>query len=284
MQFVTLAQAQQQPYTHTYKHSSLTSLVALLVVLAIAAVASGFGYQAWSEGAVLGVVVIAWVLLWAVLFLFLIARTLRGRMHPSNWLVRAHSTGLSIKFRSYLNRHFDPNDAIVVLIPYTEIEYVRDHRIRRDVPGTRGSTEMHFLRFAEFKLKRDDDLERLREAVAAERMRKAPLNGRVIRHRAKDLDYPVQIADGFLRIEWRVWPRLTRFIQDISGYVTVQEPLKTREDFVQLKAASRRQQEDALLRLAAAGSNLAAIRIIKGLYGYDTRRAVQFLRELTNPM
>jgi hypothetical protein len=259
------------------------SLVALLAALAVTAAAAGLAYKAWNEGALLAAGIIAWVLVWAALFLFLSGRTLRARMHPSNWLVRVHSTGLFIKFRSCLNRHFDPSDQIVAFVPYTEIAYVRAHRIRRDVPGTRGGVEMHYLRFAEFKLKDAPLLDRLSEAIAQERGRKAPMSGRFIRHRAKALDYPVQIADGRLRIEWRVWPRLGQFIKDISRDVAVQEPLKTREDFIQLKAASRQQQEDALLRLAAEGNNMAAIRVIKGLYGYDTKRAKQFLHEMTNP-
>lgn len=231
MQFLTFDQAQREPFIEQYRHSPMTSLIALLVVLSLMG-ASGFpAYMAWVEGSVVGMVIMGWIELWAGFFAYLMGRALRRRMRPSNWLVRTHTNGVSIKLRSYLNHHLDPKDPIVVFVRYSEIEYARDRRIRQDVPGDDGGTETRFLRFAEFKLRDDDDLHRLGEQISAEQRRQAPMRGKWVRHRSKDGDYPVCVADGFLRIQWWVFPRLPQFMKDLSSRVDVREQIKSREDF-----------------------------------------------------
>lgn len=282
MQFRTFEQAQREPYAREYRHSPVMSFVGLLIVLSLMGVCGVLAYMAWTENAILGIAITGWIELWGTFFALLILRTLRRRMRPSNWLVRTQTNGLSIKFRSYLNHHFDPSDPVVAFIRYSEIEYARDHRIRQDVPGSEsGSTETRFLRFAEFKLRVDEDLQRLDAQLVAERARNGPISGRFVRSRGKDGDYPVRVADGFLRIQWWVFPRLPQFMKDLSGSVEVRETIKSREDFSNLKSSTPRDQEDALLKLIAAGDNFGAMRIIKELYSYDATRAKQFLDELT---
>ena len=282
MQLLTFEQAQREPVEHQYRHSAVMSSIALVTVLAFMGVIVFFAYQAWMENAVLGLVITGWLELWGAFFALLIGGALRKRLRPSNWLVRTHAQEISIKFRSYLNHHLDEKDPVVAFLRYSEIEYARDRRIRQDVPGsTQGRTETRFLRFAEFKLRDDKALERLGEHVTAERARQAPLSGKWVKRRSKNGDYPVQIADGFLRIQWWVWPRLPQFMKDLSSRIEVRETLKSKEDFTHLKTATSGEREEALLKLAAAGDNFGAMRIIKELYGYDTTRAKQFLEELT---
>jgi hypothetical protein len=84
---------------------------------------------------------------------------------------------------------------------------------------------------AEFKLRDDGDLDKLDEQLAAEQARQAPMHGKWVRHRSKDGDYPVRVADGFLRIQWSVFPRLPQVIKDLSGRVDVRDTIKPREDF-----------------------------------------------------
>lgn len=139
---------------------------------------------------------------------------------------------------------------------------------------------MRFLRFAEFRL-RDGDLQRLDEQLAAERARHGPMAGKWVRHRSKDGHYPVRVEDGFLRIQWWVFPRLPQFMKDLSGRIELREKIKSNEDFSELESAPRHDQEEALLKLIAAGDHFGAMRIIKDLYGYDTTRARQFLEEFT---
>ena len=283
MQFLTLEQAQVEPYMRQYRHSKIIATLGAGVLMAMAAVCLYFGYEAWIQKTIIGMMIAGWVGLWAAFFGLILGGIARRRMLPSNWLVRTHTDGISIKFRSYLNCHFDPADAIVVHIQYPEIEYVRHHRIRQDVPGqSRSDMETRFLWFAEFELRDIEALRKLEERLSLERARKAPLAGRFIRSRKSYGDYPVQVADGFLRIRWSVWPRLSGFLADISAAVPVKEKLSTREDFSDLRKAPPREQEDALLRLIAAGDRFGAIRIIRQTYGYDLTHAVKFLDDLNN--
>jgi len=284
MQFLTFEQANRIPFERQYRHSVVTASIALFIDAAIGVVSAYFIYLAWIQNQIGGVLIAGWITLWAFLFGLLFWGITKRRMLPSNWLVRIHATAISIKIRSYLNHHLDPHDAIVVQIPYSEIEYARAHRIRQDVPGSsRGDVETRFVRFAEFKLRDNDVLALLEEKVSVERARRAPMQGRFIRHRRKDGDYPVQMADGFLRVQWFVWPRLPRFMVDLSKHLPVKESVRTRQDFIGLKKATQREQEDALLRLMAAGDRFGAIRIIKEIYGYDITQAVAFLEDLSKP-
>lgn len=282
MQFLTLDQAKLEPYRCQYRNSKITVSLGTSMLMLVAAACAYFAVKAWSEGSISGVLIAGWIGLWAVFFGLLLWGIARRRFLPSNWLVRTHSDGISVKFRSYLNSHFDPADAIVVHIAYSEIEYVCDHRIRQDVPGqSRGDVETRYLRFAEFKLRDEDAIRQIEESISRERARKAPIGGRFIRYRRKYDEYPVQVDDGLLRIRWSVRPRLTAFIADIAQYVPVQDRISSREDFRDLRKASPRDQEDALLGLIASGDRFGAIRMIRQIYGYDLTRAVQFLDDLS---
>jgi len=283
MQFLTVDQAQMEPYRCQYRHSTITVLLGAWILMSIAAACTYFAYAAWTESSIAGVLIAGWIGLWAVLLGLLLWGIARRRLLPSNWLVRTHSEGISVKFRSYLNSHFDPSDPIVVHIAYSEIEYIRDHRIRQDVPGqSRGDVETRYLRFAEFKLRDDNATSQIEESISRERTRKAPMGGRLIRYRSKYDEYPVQVADGLVRIRWSVWPRLGAFIADISQYVPVKDRLSSHEDFRDLRKASPRDQEDALLGLIAAGDRFGAIRMIRQIYGFDLTRSIQFLDDFSN--
>lgn len=271
-----------EPYRCQYRHSKITVSLGALIVMSIAKVCVFFTYTAWIEESIAGVLIAAWIGLWALFFGLLLGGIVRRRLLPSNWLVRTYSDGISVKFRSYLNSHFDPADAIVLHIGYSEIEYVRDHKIRQDVPGqSRGDVETRYLRFAEFKLRDESVLKQIEESLSRERARKAPIGGRFIHYRKKYDEYPVQVAEGHLRIRWSVWPRLPGFMADIAPYVPVKAVVASREDFRDLRKAPPRDQEEALLGLIASGDRFGAIRMIRQIYGYDLTRAKQFLDDLS---
>jgi hypothetical protein len=284
MQFRTIDQAQLEPYRCQYRHSRLTVSIGTLIMMLGIVVSGHFVQASWIEKSTIGVLISGWIGFWAALFSFVLFGITRRRWLPSNWLVRTHPEGISIKFRSYLNYHFDPADAIVVHIDYSEIEYVRDHRVRQDVPGvSRDGTETRYMKFAEFKLRDEHAIQLIGEALVNERARKAPLGGRFIRHREKYDEYPVQVTDGLLRIQWSVFPRLPAFIADIAAFVPMKERIKTKEDFSDLRKSDARDREDALHRLISSGDTFDAIRLIRQLYGYDLTRAIQFLNDLSSP-
>jgi hypothetical protein len=282
MEFRTYEQAEREPYDRQYRHAPIGALIGLLIALSAMAGAAILGYAVWAENRILAVLLTGFLELMSLLFALMTGNMFRDRLRRSNWLVRTSANGISIKFRSYLNHQFDANDVVVASIRYSEIEYAREHRVAQDVPGSStGETESRRLRFAEFKLRDESDLQKLDAQLAVERSRKGPMAGRFIRRRTTHRDYPVRVADGFLRVNWSVRPRFPQFLKDISGRVAIHDAIKTSEDFRRLKNATPRDQEDALLKLVAAGDRFGAIRVIKEIYGYDTKRAAQFLDELS---
>src|SRR5436190_12799470 len=112
MQFLTFDQAQLEPYRCQYRHSKITASLGALIVMSIAAACAYFAADAWIEATVAGVLIAGWIGFWAMLFGLLLCGIARRRLLSSNWLVRTYTDGISVKFRSYLNNHFDPPDAI----------------------------------------------------------------------------------------------------------------------------------------------------------------------------
>jgi len=62
----------------------------------------------------------------------------------------------------------------------------------------------------------------------------------------------------------------------------VKDRLSSHEDFRDLRKATPRDQENALLGLIASGDRFGAIRMIRQIYGYDLTRAIQFLDDFSN--
>ncbi|HYR83936.1 MAG TPA: hypothetical protein VE422_07645 [Terriglobia bacterium] len=282
MRFLTLQQAEIQPFETEYRYSVFNTLLAFLVTAAISIGAAFFTYRAWGEGTIMGTLLAGWLALWFGLFAMFARSILRARLRPTNWLVRTQTSGILVKFRSYLNYHLDSNDPVAAYFDYSEIEYGRSHRVRQDFPGGVDDDTVKLTRFAEFKMRDETLVRELETQLAAERARQAPYQGRWIRCRTKSPHYPVFVsADRLVRIEWNVRPKVTRFLEEISRQVLVKEAAGTRQNLRELPSASREDQEKVLLELIATGDRIGAIKIIRSLYGYNLTRAVQFLDELS---
>jgi hypothetical protein len=282
MRFLTVDQAQSEPFSTEYRYRIWTTLVAFLVCVAIV-IASVFGaLSARAEGAWIGVFILGWIAFWFLFFAWMLSMVLRARLRPTNWLVRTQSAGVLIKFRTPLNYHFEPETLAAVHLDYSDIEFARAHRVRQEVPGsTPSDNTTKFMKYAEFKLRDERLLKDLDARLAAERTRKGPVEGGLIKRRSKSGHYPVHISsDGFVRIEWYVTPSLKKFMADISGYVAVRDAVGSGKDFRNLQDVSVAEQESALIELIASGDRMAALSAVKQLYGYKTTRAVQFVNEL----
>jgi hypothetical protein len=117
----------------------------------------------WKPGYLFGATVL--------LFLLLTLRWVTARFHPSNWLVRANETGLSVQYRSYLNYQLPADEPSVVFISYGEIASARLVRERVESPDMRrpGATQTQFLRYIELEL--SGDIAPLANALQRERPR-----------------------------------------------------------------------------------------------------------------
>ncbi len=282
MRFLTLQQVETEPFKTEYRYSVLTTLLAFLVTAAISIGAAFFTYRAWAEGTKVGMFLAGWLTLWFAFFAMFARSILRARLQPTNWLVRTQTNGILVKSRSYLNYHFDSSDLVVAYFDYGDIEFARSHRVRQDFPGGTDEDTVKVTRFVELKMRDPALLKELETQLAAERDRLAPYQGRWIRCRTKSNHYPLSVSpEGLVRIEWNVWPRLKRFLEEISPQIQVNAAAGSRQDFRSLGTASPQEQEKVLLELIATGDRIGAIKVIRLLYGYDLTRAVQFLDELS---
>src|SRR5262245_24724995 len=109
-----LAEVPLSQQDRVYCYSRGRALLSLLLLLGAAAtlILLSRPKQNW-----LGYYIAAIILLCLVVY----QKSITARFQPSNWLVRMTDHGLYIQFRSYLNRHFSPEDYTVVYLPYGEI-------------------------------------------------------------------------------------------------------------------------------------------------------------------
>jgi hypothetical protein len=282
MQFLTFDQAEIQPFQSQYRYSVVNALVALLVTLVFT---TGFGiaaFKAWKDGTWMGVLLFGWIGLWCGVFVLFANMIFRARRLPTNWLVRAQTDGLLMKYRSYLNHHFPADDQTVAFVPFAEIEWVREHRITSTVPGgTRGDDTSYRYRYAEFKVPEDLATE-LSKHVDAEMRQVAPRRSGWISGSSRSSHYPVQaISGGLIRVEWGVKPSLKHFLNEMKSRIEVKEKLGTSIDFRKIQNMSKAEQEQHLLELIETGDRISAVKVVKRLYKFNTTEAMRFVDEFT---
>ena len=233
----------------------------------------------------MGVFLLVWVALWFAIFALILFKVRRDRMRPMNWLVRLQTSGVLVKYRSYLNPGLPAQDAVVVFIPFSEIEWVRKNRVRKNIlGGTRGGDELRFQTYAELKIRNESDLKELEKHLAAERQMQGPYlkTWYGSRRRGISRHYPVYIdSGGVVRIEWRVRPKLSAFLAEMKSHVAEAPGPRSSVDYRNADKLTAKQQEEILLELLATGDRIGALRAARHLYGFDMTRAVQFLEELS---
>src|SRR5437773_3902245 len=111
MQFLTWNQAAIQPFNQEYKYPAAPAAFGLLAAAAIM-VTSAFGTVQLSSETTLGLFLLAWLTFWFAIFALVLFKLLRDRLRPTNWLVRLHTNGLLVKYRSYLNTSLPAEDLI----------------------------------------------------------------------------------------------------------------------------------------------------------------------------
>jgi hypothetical protein len=246
----------------------------------LAASALGAFLLAWFNGAWLGYYIAAVLLTLLLIFQNLIT----ARFRSSNWLLRVTDHGLFIKFRSYLNHHFDQRDLTVVFLPYSEIRSAREmteiHRIPDRDNGSRAGTMTKTRRAVELELA--GDCTALSKLLANERERvfaKSVIGAGRLSTRYQHL--PVRMAGSkLLSIDWGVVPSVETLLTSLTRHTVVQDSAAVSKDFTELETLSKEQQEARLVELVQCGESMAAIALARRLYSYDLARAKQFVEEL----
>jgi hypothetical protein len=219
-----------------------------------------------------------------LLCLLIFQKLITARFRPSNWLLRMSHHALFIKYRSYLNNHFDDQDLTVVFVPFSEIRSARSVKERREVPdlaeGNRPGTTTKIRQIVEFDLAGDSTP--LARALARERERifsKSVIGAGRISTRYQHL--PVRLpTPTLLQIEWGVVPSAQILLDALTRHTLVQKPTAVSKDFVNLDKLSREEQEAHLVELVESGDMIGAVAAARQLYSYDLTTAQAFVDAL----
>jgi hypothetical protein len=277
MQLMRLADVPSDPRERVFRYSQLRAALGATILTGSALGAFIFG---WLKSAWLAYYVAA--VLFMVLLIF--QKLITARFRLSNWLLRMTDHGLFIKFRSYLNNHFDDQDLTVVFIPYSEIHSARSVKERRKVsdqdernrPGTTTKTRQTV------ELEIAGDSTALARVLARERERlfsKSVIGVGRISTRYQHL--PVQLVNRtLLQIEWGVVPSAQTLLDALTRHTLVRNPAAVSKSFVNLDNLSKEEQEARLLELVESGDMIGAVTLARRLYSYDLTEAKEFVDEL----
>jgi hypothetical protein len=259
-----------------FAYSRLRAISSALLLLAVAA---GLIIFARLKGAWPVYCVAAFMVLCVLIY----QKVITARFHSANWLVRLTDNGLFIKFRSYLNDHFDAQDFVVLFLPFSELRSARMVKERQEVPdrNTRSTTITTTKRILELELA--EKTVELAVALGTERERvfgKMPrTNGRMS---TRYQHFPVRLASPtLLCIEWGVVPKIQTLLNALTRHTLVSASAEEKKDYTHLESLDRKEQEARLLELAESGDMIGAIAIARKLYSYDLTTAKQFVESLT---
>lgn len=207
----------------------------------------------------------------AIILLFLLSghHFISNRFHPSNWLVRMGDEGMFIHFRSYLNEHLSAEDPTVAFVGYGDIRTARLVHERVKTRDLNNAPETQSHRYVELELAVDPAP--LAAALAKECARPAAWAKRWYGKSATLYrDYPVLMqSPSFLRIEWKVVPKASAFLDGLGDRAVIAPSVSVSEDFTDLQALPREQQEKRLRELDQRGQTIAAVYMARRLYALD---------------
>lgn len=205
---------------------------------------------------------------------------LRASLRSTNWLLRHHPDGVSIKFRSYLNSHFPGEDIVAFSLPNSEIGWVRKTQETRVIPDKGEGETTERWTYLDLKLTSQDTMD-LEEHLKRERTQKAPKVGIT---RTKHQHYPVRLLpEGIVRLDWRgPSSRIVPGIDEALRVLRFSLPIE-REAVLKPQrkhGTGRNEMETRILEFAERGDIIDAVVLTKQLYGYDTTEAKAFVEDL----
>ena len=264
----------QRDVVFAYSRVSATSGALLLFL-----VSAGLIVFARIKGAWPAYVVAAFMILCVLIY----QKVIIARFHPANWLVRMTDNGLYVKFRSYLNDHFDAQDFVVLFLLFSELRSARMVKERQEVPDQNPRSRPTTTTKRILELELAGNTVELAVALGAERERvfgKVPrTNGRMS---TRYQHFPVRLASPtLLRIEWGVVPKLQTLLDALTRHTLVSASAEEKKDYTQLENLDRKEQEARLLELAESGDMIGAIAMARKLYSYDLTTAKQFVESLS---
>jgi len=201
----------------------------------------------------------------------------RASLKPTNWLLRCSSSGVIIKYRSYLNWRFPTDDVQAVGLDYSEIAWARTVKEKRFTPSmdSKGGTEVHFLTYLDLGLKNPDT-----SALEANLQRERSLSpdGMVTTR-----DYPVSVSTGgIIELRWTggISPSDAEAIKYLSQHVQINTAEKRTTDLVHHRNLTPEQERGKIIELAQSGDRIGAVQLTREIYGYSLTEANDFVDKL----
>ena len=274
MKLLSLPQAPTRQQAMFFRSGRLGPAAFFLFSLAIMG-ALIYGYAVGDIPFVLMLVFVLGSLIFLPISLSMLVRSFQA----TNWLFALGPDRLWIKYRSYLNSHFPPDDLQIIEWRYDEIGSVGLVRRKEITLGSRNRTQVQFYKHLEFTLHRPFGRE-LPNALLAELNAKDCPNRRI---RSKAGDYPVQVK-GENTFRMRVnsirpgWKTALREIE--KNGITVAPEKREAEDYT-TPLEDKRQMEDQLIALAEQGKTIAAVKLARRRYGMGLTEAKKFIDELS---
>lgn len=203
-----------------------------------------------------------------------------ARFRGGNWLAGIHSTGVFLKFRSYLNYALPDTDNTVVFIPYPEIRsaaLLRERVASADAQGRRGTQTIDYV-----VLDLAREVTEVENAISAERAKPAPKERHWYGTTATLYShYPVStVPPSTIRVQWGVVPSRQAFLRALQLHVQIASPSLLSEDLTQMGALTAQQKLERLRELDAQGKTVLEIATARRLYGYDLAPARAFVENL----
>lgn len=274
--FMTEAEARPLPGDRVFRERRLGKFLMSVMFFALTC---GLAAGAWLMIAEGGMGVVAGVFLavmtLATLIIFLIALAgFRASGHPSNWILRATPEGLFVHYRSYLNNDIPADSPTVVLLPHREIDWVRTSQQTQSQSFV-GDKRTEKRRYLEIGFRRTD-ISAIEAKLSEER---TLVSGRKSRFN----HFPVDVDDGFLRIEWRsprtsIHPGLQKALQILGrDYPAVPGNAEVLDDD---SVTDPTEQEARIRGHLARGEMIIAVKLARKYFGYDLTESRQYAEDL----
>lgn len=274
MKLLSLHQAPTRQQAMFFRHSWFGTAIALIVSLGVvAAIVKGYSAGKLPFFALLMAGIVS------VFIVSMAASMLRRAFQPSNWILAFGPDRLWVKYRSYLNSHFPPDDLQIIELRFDEIESVGLIRRKEVAPGSRKGKQIQFFKYLEFVLRQPFGSV-LSDALQAERSVKDNKNRKI---RLRYGDYPVLVKEeNAFRVRVNSirpgWKGLLSELQR-NGIIIAPEKRETEDYTIPLE--DKRRVEDQLIALAERGRTLTAVKLARRHYGMNLTEAKRFIDELS---
>jgi hypothetical protein len=282
MQLLRLQDVNLTAQDRVFKESALVIFVAGLVFAGLAV-----GIYLWNRFGDLPfffvVVSGGFLALFSIICFGCFAKTLA----PTNWLLAVGPDRILIKFRSYLNPHLPAVDPQVVSLSFSEIEAAQVTKQKIKYYGSqRNAPTTEFHSYLDLFI-HGGNLHPLHERLRYERTAKVTKDRGVCKVSTKAVHYPVSVPeDRTIRIQWRcpsshVVPGIKKAADALARQrVTIRPMQRQVNDYTKTSSADGEKPEAQILELAEKGKIIAATRLAKKVYDYDTTEARQFVEGL----